>query len=316
MSREYSELKDCRVCPQACGVDRYRETGFCGAGHRLKVNLVQLHHGEEPVLSGTRGSGTIFLSHCNLHCVFCQNHTISQGGWGNHITEEDCAETMLELQTAGAHNVNLVSPTHFTPQLAEAIRIAKAKGLAIPIVWNSNAYESVPSLQSLAGLVDIYLPDFKYAHAAYALKYSSARDYPEVALLALKEMYAQVGDLETDADGNATKGVLIRHLVLPNGLAGTRAALNLLFDNYGTNVSLSLMAQYYPAARAANYPELDRGLRPDEYQQALDQASNLSFKRVFTQQLSCSSEWTPDFTPPGEPSSPTTVNFRGKQNHA
>jgi putative pyruvate formate lyase activating enzyme len=315
MSVAYPELHDCHICPQDCGANRYTATGFCGAGHQLRINLAHLHHGEEPVLSGSRGSGTIFLSHCNLRCVYCQNHEISHLGWGTSCSELECAGMMLRLQEAGAHNINLVSPTHFSLQLAESIRLAKADGLHIPVVWNSNGYEKVDTLKRLAGLVDIYLPDFKYAHAAYSLKYSRAKDYPAVALDALKEMHRQAGDLVIAPDGMACRGLLVRHLVLPNRLSGTRDVLYLLHENFGENLALSLMAQYYPAARATEYPELARGLYQNEYQEALDLAEDLGFTRVFAQELESSPDWTPSFQPEGTPIAPERMHFRGKENH-
>lgn len=315
MSRIYQALERCEVCPQNCRVNRYRETGFCGADHRLKINLAHLHHGEEPVLSGSRGSGTIFFSHCNLRCVYCQNHRISHQGWGTYYSEEECAGMMLELQAAGGHNVNLVSPTHYTPQLAETIRIAKGRGLRIPVVWNSNAYENVSSLRSLKGLVDIYLPDFKYADAVCGSKYSQAGGYPDIALKALREMHAQVGELEVSPGGIARRGVLIRHLVLPNRISGTTGILRTLRDAFGTEVSVSLMAQYYPAGEAAEFPELDRGLLPREYQAALDQVEKLGLNNVFTQELNISPEWTPDFAAQGQGLNQEDPHFRGKENY-
>ncbi len=315
MRARYPELEKCGVCPQNCGVDRYRETGFCGADHRLKINLAHLHHGEEPVLSGSGGSGTIFFSHCNLRCVFCQNHRISHQGWGTYYTEDECAGLMLDLQAAGAHNVNLVSPTHFTPQLAQTIRIAKKRGLKIPVVWNSNAYEQVSSLQSLAGLVDIYLPDFKYADPGCGEKYSQAPRYPELALMAIREMYRQAGGLQVDAGGIAEKGGLIRHLVLPNRISGTIEALGILRENFGPAVDISLMAQYYPAAEASRFAELDRGITSGEYQETLDQAEKLGLENVFIQELEQSPGWTPEFDSQGLGLQKGELHFRGKEDH-
>lgn len=315
MSKKYPELEQCGVCPQNCGVDRYRETGSCGADHRLKINLAHLHHGEEPVLSGSGGSGTIFFSHCNLRCVFCQNYRISHQGWGTYYSEEECAGMMLDLQAAGAHNVNLVSPTHFTPQLAQTIRIAKNRGLKIPVVWNSNAYEKVSSLQSLEGLVDIYLPDFKYADPGCSGKYSQAPDYPDLALEAIKEMYAQVGELQINGEGIATRGVLIRHLVLPNRISGTFEALSILRETFGPGVFISLMAQYYPAGEASRFAELDRGISSREYEEALDQAEKLGLENVFTQETEVTPEWTPEFADQGRGLNPEAMHFRGKENH-
>lgn len=312
MTQPYPELGACRVCPQLCGTDRSRSVGFCGAGASLRINLAQLHHGEEPVISGTRGSGTVFFSHCNLRCKFCQNHSISHLGWGSDHSEEECAKLMLELAAAGAHNINLVSPTQFTPQLITAIKLARAEGLDIPIVWNSNAYERVETLRQLAGLVDIYLPDYKYGQAIYGWKYSSARDYPSIALAAIKEMRRQVGDLCLDDAGIAQTGLLVRHLVLPNGISGSRAALYALRDELGPELTLSLMAQYYPTAGVAGYPELGRGISQREYQDALDSSQELGFSQVFIQEQGCSPDWTPRFNSADrEGVTPRQLHFRG-----
>lgn len=316
MIRPYPELENCTVCPQACGIDRYEGPGSCDADHRLQINLAHLHHGEEPVLSGTRGSGTVFFSHCNLHCRFCQNYQISQLGWGDYITEEKCAELLIDLQSHGAHNVNLVSPTHYTPQLINVLKMARNRGLKIPVVWNSNGYENLSTLQKLSGLVDIYLPDFKYAHAAYGLKYSSARDYPSIALAALREMHSQVGNLQLDSEGIAVSGLLVRHLVLPHRLSGTKEILYLLREDFGPDVALSLMAQYYPAGRAREYPELSRGLEQREYEEVLETAGSLGFTQIFTQELSSQPDWTPDFREAGDPVDRDNLHFRGKENHA
>ncbi len=247
------------------------------------MSSAQLHHGEERVLSGTRGSGTIFLSHCNLRCVFCQNHDISHQGQGSIVSIEDCAEMMLGLQAAGAHNINLVSPTQYTPQLADAIRLARKQGLSIPLVWNSNAYEKVETLRALNGLVDIYLPDFKYADDAKALRYSGAKNYPDVALEALKEMFSQVGRLKLSESGVAVRGVLVRHLVLPNGISDSATVVRMLWEKFGLNLSLNLMAQYHPAAEAGKFPELSRRLTRREYLEVLEVAESFPFIHLFTQ---------------------------------
>jgi len=314
MKLSHPELLECRICPQNCGVNRRETTGFCGAGVSLRVNGAHLHHGEEPVLSGTGGSGTIFFSHCNLCCVYCQNHQISHLGWGREISEQDCAHMMLSLQEAGAHNVNLVSPTQFTPQLAATLRLARAQGLSVPVVWNSNAYEKPDTLKTLSGLVDIYLPDLKYAHPAYASKYSQALDYPALALKAVQEMHAQVGRLEISAAGLALRGLLVRHLVLPNRLAGTRDLLYRLRETLGEGVCLSLMAQYYPTAAARKYSELARGLRPEEYAEALEVALNLGYAEVYAQELDPSPNWTPTFS--SEATENPITHFNGRKHDA
>ncbi len=313
MNLQYPQLINCQVCPQNCGVNRYETTGFCKAGFNLKINLAQLHHGEEPVFSGSNGSGTIFFSYCNLRCVFCQNYSISHLGWGTYYNEEDCAQIMLKLQEAGAHNINLVSPTQYTPQLVKTITIARENGLSIPVLWNSNGYENVFTLQSLAGLVDIYLPDFKYAHSFYSKKYSSAKDYPEIAIRALEEMFRQVGHLQLDSEGIAKKGILVRHLVLPNHLSGTKKVLYILYEHFGTELALSLMAQYYPTGKANEFPELNRSLKKEEYEEAVETAEALGFKTLYLQKIYSSPEWTPDFQPHNEVFNERNLHFQGKK---
>lgn len=291
----YPELLACTICPRTCGADRYRGKGYCEAPAELKINLAQLHFGEEPPISGNRGSGTIFFSHCNLRCVFCQNHLISLKGAGHMITEGELLDLLFDLEAKGAHNINLVTPTHYSIPLISVLSKAKEQGLKIPILWNSSAYESVETLKKLKDLVDIYLPDFKYYHPLYAKKYSHAEDYPKFALAALKEMVEQTGFLQEDADGIATRGAMVRLLLLPNALSGTKDTLRLLADEFGTDLPLSLMAQYYPAAEAVDIPELSRGVTAKEYQAVVETAESLGFEKVFVQELSCDDHWTPDF---------------------
>lgn len=291
----FPALLECQVCPHNCGVNRYEQPGFCGAGAGIAINLAQLHYGEEPPISGSAGSGTIFFSHCNLKCVFCQNYTISREGFGSIYSEAELVRMMLDLQQRGAHNINLVSPTHYSPQLRSAIIAAKQGGLKVPIVWNSNAYEKPEVLAELEGLVDIWLPDYKYYHGIYAQKYSNAKDYPQVAFAAIREMYRLCGPLQVDAAGIATKGVLLRMLVLPNGLSSTSFSLRKFADEMGSDLPLSLMAQYYPAGKASEYTELNRGINAAEYQKVLDTASELGFSSIYVQELSCSDLWTPRF---------------------
>ncbi len=292
---DYPQLQSCEICPRNCAVNRYTNTGFCGAGTDLKLNLHMLHHGEEPCLSGTNGSGTIFFSWCNLRCVFCQNYSLSALGWGSEISEAELATLMLNMQKQGAHNINLVTPTHYTLQIRTALSEAREKGLIIPVVWNSSAYEKPEVLRQLAGLVDVYLPDFKYGHGLYAAKYSQAKDYPEVALEAINEMYSQVGKLRFDAQGLAVKGLMIRILVLPNGLNSGKKVLGLIADRLGTDVQLSIMGQYYPAGDSELYPELQRGITQSEYDQVVNAALELGFSDIYTQEIRSSKLWTPSF---------------------
>jgi len=295
MNKTYAELQSCRICPHTCGVNRYQTVGFCQASADVKVNLHQLHFGEEPVLSGTRGSGTIFFSHCNLRCVFCQNHTISHSGWGETVSEDELITMMLELQDRGAYNINLVTPTHYSIQLATILHKAKDMGLCIPIVWNSSAYESVDTLKLLEGLVDIYLPDLKYSDSEHSRRYSHAEDYPSVARQAIKEMQRQVGNLKSNDTGIAVRGLIIRLLVMPNNVAGVSESLQWINDNLGNEVCISLMAQYHPTWQAKNYVEINRGITAQEYQEVLETLERLNFSNGFTQELSSSDEWTPDF---------------------
>lgn len=293
--KQIPQMLDCRICPRDCGVDRYRAIGFCGAGAYTQVNLWDLHHGEEPPISGTRGSGTVFFSHCNLKCVFCQNYSISCQGFGREVSIAELTTLMLVLQDRGAHNINLVTPTHYTPQIIEALQDARRQGLEIPVLWNSSAYEKVETLAALEPLVDIYLPDWKYFHGLYARRYSHAENYPQVAQAAIREMLRQKGYLQCNEEGIATQGVLLRLLVLPRGISGTEDILREVAEDFGTELPLSLMAQYYPAGEASKYPELSRGITAAEYDKVVTTALELGFTRVYQQELSCSDEWTPDF---------------------
>jgi len=283
------------MCPRECGANRYQRRGYCQAGAELEINLAQLHFGEEPPISGSRGSGTIFFCHCNLRCIYCQNYQISIKGYGREISQAQAIEIMLSLQEQGAHNINLVTPSHYALQLVEILTKAKEQGLKIPVLYNSSAYDKVEMLKALEDVVDIYLPDYKYHHAVYAKKYSHAPDYPQVAQKAISEMIRQKGFLQLDSEGIATKGVLVRHLVLPNMLSGSRAALQMLASDYGTKIPISLMGQYYPTCDAHHYPELDRGITEKEYQKALDVIYDLGLDCVYIQELSSDDSWTPDF---------------------
>lgn len=293
MSKEY--MTSCSICPRRCRVDRNRCPGYCGASEKISVNIQQLHYGEEPVLSGTHGSGTIFFSNCNMRCVFCQNHELSFDGCGQEMNTEKVATLMLELQERGAHNVNLVTPTQYTPQLRMAIMSAKKDGLVIPVVWNSNAYEDPETLRTLEGLVDIYLPDFKYAAPAMALRYSDALDYPVWAKVAIKEMFRQVGHLRVGDNGTAEKGLLIRLLVLPGDINGIEGVLSWIHDELGNQTYLSLMGQYYPVHRACEFPEINRHITPEEYSYALSLLEKYGFENGFIQEVGSTAAHTPKF---------------------
>lgn len=291
----------CVLCPRACGINRHEKPGLCGMGAALRVALAQLHHGEEPVLSGPPdtpgGSGTIFFSGCNLRCVYCQNHEISMGGGsglGHDMTVDDLTATMFELMLAGAHNINLVTPTHFTPLVRQALILARKHGLDLPVVWNSSAYESVETLKTLEGLVDVYLPDLRYMDAAAAARYSAAPDYPQVATAAIAEMHRQVGDLVVE-NGLARRGLIIRLLVLPGNAGRTDLALDWIAARLGSQTCVSLMGQYYPAHRAQEFPELDRCLRPSEYAAVRAHLERLGFEQGFVQEVGGDASGTPDF---------------------
>jgi len=269
-------LSDCTVCPRECRVDRRRELGDCATGAAAVVASWGPHLGEEPVISGSRGSGTVFLANCNLRCAFCQNHDISQrpGAFaGGAIGDEELAAIFLELQDRGCHNLNWVSPSHQVPQLVRALAIAVQRGLSIPIVHNSNGYDSVRVLELLEGIVDIWMPDLKYADPAAGCRLSGVDDYPQRARAALAEMHRQVGEAwELGPEGELRRGLLVRMLVLPDGLAGTEASLAWLASALSPTVAVSLLAQYRPAHRVPLVPELadlDRPIRRDEWRQAV-----------------------------------------------
>jgi len=279
-----TRLADCDVCPQNCHTDRYSGTdGKCEMGADVMISSANLHFGEEPPLSGSRGSGTIFLTGCNMRCVYCQNYPISQLRHGNRLTSSQLVDTMLNLQERGAHNVNFVTPTHFTPQLAEGIDSARNAGLTIPIVWNSSGYEKVEVLEQLEGLVDVYLPDMRYNDAEYSMCYSNAPDYPEVNRLAIKEMFRQVGLLEMDKEDVAIRGLIIRHLVLPEFISGTKDVLRFIAEEISRECAVSLMSQYFPAHRAGENKMLSRRITSIEYEQAVSWMDEFGLENGWSQ---------------------------------
>ncbi|MCF7918372.1 MAG: radical SAM protein [Candidatus Cloacimonetes bacterium] len=288
-------LDNCRICPRNCGVNRNHTAGYCRSGTALRINTWQKHYGEEPFISGTAGSGTIFFSGCNLSCCFCQNYQISQLDHGKDYSIDQLAEIMLSLQQDGAHNINLVTPTHFSPQIAEALLLARKLDLHIPVVWNSNAYEKEETLKSLKGLINIYLADFKYASEASALKYSAAPDYFRHATNAISEMYRQTGDIALDANDIALSGLAVRILVLPRDIINLENIIKWLAENIGNQLYISLMSQYYPSWQAEHFPETARSLTFDEYEEAISIVKKYGFENCLIQELSPSSEWTPDF---------------------
>ncbi len=264
-------LKACRLCARRCGVDRTRgEEGFCRSGMLSVVASHNVHRGEEPPISGTMGSGTVFLSGCNLRCVFCQNYPISQLGVGREKSIEELGGIMLNLQERGCHNVNWVTPTHFVPQILAALCWAVERGFRLPLVYNTNGYDAVDTLRLLDGIVDIYLPDMKYADEETARVYSQAPSYPEVNREAVREMYRQAGEARYGADGMLERGMIIRHLVLPHGLAGTEQIARFMAEAFAGKCAISLMTQFFPAHRAREFPEIRRRLHRREFQEALD----------------------------------------------
>lgn len=295
----YEMLAPCRVCPRECGVDRLNgETGNCRAGLEVRVSSYHQHFGEEPPLVGQHGSGTIFLTHCNLHCVYCQNHEISQLGRGTETTLEDLAQMMLKLQGLGCHNINFVTPTPWVPQLVQALAIAQAQGLDVPIVYNCGGYESVETLRLLEGIVDIYMPDIKYGGNDNARKYSAVGDYWDVVRPALKEMHRQVGDLVVEK-GIAQRGLLIRHLVLPNRIADSIQCFGFIKNELSANTAVNVMAQYYPTFKAGQHLEINRRITTQEYREALAELERMGLDAGFRQTIdtlfrNIVPEWTDD----------------------
>jgi putative pyruvate formate lyase activating enzyme len=275
-------LRECSVCPRKCGVDRTTgEKGFCRAGGPPEISSYGPHFGEERPLTGTHGSGTIFMTYCNLGCVFCQNYEISRLGQGRIVTFDELNGIMVELQRRGCHNINFVSPSHFVPHIIEALPKAIEAGLSVPLVYNTGGYDAVETLKLLEGVFDIYMPDFKYTRRDVAQQYSQAPDYPEVVTMALREMHRQVGDLEIDEDGIALRGLLVRHLVLPGGLAGTREAMHFLATEISKNTYVNIMDQYFPCGDIIpKGSPLARRTTPGEFAEAVRIARNEGLSRI------------------------------------
>jgi putative pyruvate formate lyase activating enzyme len=275
-------LADCAMCGRQCHVDRQHAAepkGYCRTGREAWVSSYFAHHGEENCLRGTRGSGTIFFSHCNLRCIFCQNYDISWLGEGRPTDADQLADMMLQLEAQGCHNINLVTPSHVVPQFLEALCLAAERGLALPIVYNTGGYDSLESLALLDGVVDIYMPDFKFWDPAVARQLANAPDYRDVACRAVKEMHRQVGDLAVDERGLARRGLLVRHLVMPGGLAGTREVMRFLAREISPNTFVNIMPQYRPEGRASRYREIDRPLTPAEWREAVAAARQEGLSR-------------------------------------
>lgn len=290
-------MQDCNLCPRQCKVSRNQEAGVCGESDTIRIARASLHMWEEPPISGDGGSGTVFFSGCPLHCVFCQNHNIADGTNGVSVTVDELSSIFLKLQEMGAHNINLVTATHFVPGVIDALKKAKASGLAIPIVYNSSGYESVETLKRLRGLIDIYLPDLKYVSSEISGKYSNAPDYFEVAQASLSEMFDQVGTPVFDSTGLLKKGVVVRHLILPGCVDDSKAVLDYLFKTYHDDIYISIMNQYTPlSAQLSRFPELDRTLSDAEYDEVVDFAVDLGIANAFVQEGGTAAEsFIPDF---------------------
>lgn len=310
-------MKDCTICPRSCHTDRlHGELGYCGQSATLTAARAALHFWEEPCISGTNGSGAVFFSGCNLRCVFCQNHNIAIGKTGTPISTDRLCDIFLELQEQGAHNINLVTPTHFIPQIAHALESAKNHGLSIPIVYNTGSYEKVDTLHLLDGLVDIYLPDLKYYSPKLSLEYSHAADYFEIATAAIAEMYRQVGSplLEKSIENSCTdtsdcpimlkKGCIVRHLILPGQTKDSKKILRYLYETYRNDIYVSIMNQYTPLSHVKDIPELNRPVSPEEYHRVITFAQKLGIERGFIQEGSTASEsFIPTFDGEGVQSS-------------
>lgn len=290
------ELDCCKICPRNCKVNRMlNQIGYCGVGKNLKVARAALHFWEEPPISGNQGSGTIFFSGCNLKCVYCQNYEISTGGKGKEISLEKFVELCLDLQQQGANNINLVTPTHYIPLIKEGILMAKKKGLTIPIVYNSSGYESVESLKELDGIIDVYLPDFKYYDETLAVTYSKAPHYFSIASKAIQEMFRQVGPCQFDDQGIIKKGVIVRHLLLPTHENDSKKIINYLYQTYHDDIFISIMNQY-TVTRKLPYPELNQTVSDIEYDDLINYALDLGITNAFIQEGGTASEsFIPNF---------------------
>lgn len=281
----------CNICPRRCGADRENgRLGFCGASNKIRIARAALHFWEEPCLSGKNGAGTVFFSHCNMKCVYCQNYRISTRGAGHEVSIGELAEIFLDLQSQGANNIDLVTPTHYALDIAEAVKKAKDSGLHIPVLYNCGGYESVETLKRLEGLIDIYMPDMKYYRDKYAVKYSSAPRYFETACAALEEMYRQTGAFVLDENGIMQSGVIVRHMMLPGLMLDTKKIMDYLFDTYGNNIYISLMSQYTPLKNVERFPELNRKIDMKKYNSIVDYCMNRGMENVFIQEGSAAKE--------------------------
>ena len=287
-------MNSCTLCPRNCKVDRTKNAGVCGATDKIKVARASLHHWEEPCISGAHGSGTVFFSGCNLSCVYCQNKKISHENFGFAVDKERLTEIFFELKNGGAHNINLVTAAHFLPEVLKSVELAKLQGIGIPFVYNTSSYERVEALKECEGLIDIFLPDFKYIESDSAKKYSNAPDYPEIAKMAIDEMVRQQPSPVFSENGMMTKGVIVRHLMLPEGLAESKKIIKYLYEKYQDNIFLSIMNQYTPVGNL--FPELQKKVENSDYEELIDYAINLGVENAFIQEDGAAEEsFIPDF---------------------
>ncbi len=281
----------CYLCPRNCGIDRSNARGRCSVGNRIKIGRAALHHWEEPCISGERGSGAIFFSGCALHCIYCQNNNISDGSVGKEFTEEELVEIIFDLKEQGANNINLVTGDHFIPEISRIISKAKDKGLNLPIIFNCSGYETVETLKILDGLIDVYLPDFKYEETDIAKAFSSAKDYPDIAKLAIAEMIRQQPTCEFSENGMIEKGVIVRNLLLPGHVKNSKKVLKYLHETYGNSIYISIMSQYTPIGGIPkNYPELQRKVTLREYDRLINYAIDLGIENAFIQEMGTADE--------------------------
>ena len=292
-------LEKCTLCPKNCGVNRKNgEIGFCGAGNKVKIARCDLHFWEEPCISGENGSGTVFFSHCNLRCVYCQNYKISHMGVGKTVSTEELAKAFLNLQEKGANNINLVTPTHYVPQIIDAVTLARKNGLTLPILYNSSGYENVETIKMLHGIVDIYLPDLKYFDDKYAERYSGIKNYFDIASRAISEMFESVGKCVFDGNGIIKKGVIVRHMMLPHLMFDSKKVIDYLFKTYGDDIFISIMNQYTPIhENLKNFPELNQKISKEYYDTLIDYAVDIGIKNTYIQDGDTAKEsFIPEFS--------------------
>ena len=287
-------LKKCILCPRKCEINRYKEKGFCGATNRLKVAYYNLHKWEEPIISGTNGSGTIFFSNCNLRCIFCQNKIISQNGYGKYISNKHLGEIMLKLQNMNAHNINLVTPTIYAPQIASVLKKIKGTELTIPVIYNTSSYENVGTIMMFNRLVDIYLADLKYYDDELGKKYSKCDNYFETATMVIDEMFRQIGKYEIGKDGLLKKGLIVRVLVLPGHKTDAKRIIDYLYNTYHDDIFISIMNQYTPLEKYP-YENLNHKLSEDEYEEVINYALTIGVKNAFIQEGESSTNFIPKF---------------------